>query len=199
MAISDRRHPLLIYARLFASWRTPALLITAAFMVLAGLAPGPLAEEWVRIVLVVGAAASLLLFVYALVGPRLSYVQCRPTHLRVSTPLFRLAISYSRIYTARPVPFEPANVRWTQESLVRPFLGTTMVALDLTGYPVAKRWLRLLLNPFMLPDNFLGLQFLVADWMALSRDIEVHRSQWQGRNQDRSRGDALTSLSIPRR
>jgi hypothetical protein len=105
MAKSDRHHPLLIYARLFGQWRVPALLITIALLVLAWLAPGPLANELVRAALATGAAASLLLFVYALVGPRLSYVQCRPTHLRVSTPLFRLAISYSRIHTARPVPF----------------------------------------------------------------------------------------------
>jgi hypothetical protein len=51
----------------------------------------------------------------------------------------------------------------------------------------------------MLSDKFMGLQFLVADWMALSRDIEVHRSQWQGRDRDRARGDALTSLLTPRR
>jgi hypothetical protein len=90
-------------------------------------------------------------------------------------------------------------VSWSQESLVRPFVGMTMPALDLNGYPVALRWLRLLLNPFMLSDKFMGLQLLVADGMALSRDIESHRSQWQGRAKDRARGDALTSLLTPRR
>lgn len=197
MAKSERRYPLLLYARLFARWRAPALLITAGCLALAWLAPGRLADEGLRLLLVLGAAASFLLFGYSLIGPRLSYVQCRPTHLWLSTPLFRLAISYSRIYTTRPVPFDPRDVRWTQESLVQPFLGTTMLALDLTGYPVSKRWLRLLLNQFMLPDNFLGLQLLVPDWMGLSRDIEVHRTHWQTRHQDRRRGDALTSLTMP--
>jgi len=198
MATSDRHHTLLIYSRLFSQRRVPALLITIMFLGLALLAPGPLSDDLVRAALATGAATGLLLFIYSLIGPRLSYVQCRPTHLRVSTPLFRLAISYSRIYTARPVPFEPAHVSWGQESLVRPFIGMTMLALDLTGYPVSLRWLRLLLHPLMLPDKFMGLQFLVADWMALSRDIEVHRSQWQGRDKDRTRGDALTSLLTPR-
>jgi len=199
MAKSARRHPLLIYSRLFAVWRFPTLLIGAILLVLAWLAPGPLADERLRLLLALGAAASLLLFGYSLLGPRWSYVQCRPTHLRLSTPFFPLAISYSRIYTARPVPFEPANVRWTEESLVRPFLGMTMLALDLTGYPVPLRWLRLLLNRFLLPERFIGLQLLVPDWMALSRDIEVYRSQWAMREHDRSRGDALTSLTMPRR
>jgi len=199
MAKSERRHTLLIYARQFRQWRTPALLITLVFAALAWLAPGPFSVEIVRAALATGAAVGLLLFLYTLIGPRWSYVQCRPTHLRVSTPLFRLAISYSRIHSARPVPFDSAHIRGAQSSLAQPFVGMTMIALDLNGYPVPLRWLRLLLNPFLLPDKFVGLQLLVADWMALSRDIEVHRSQWQGRDKDRARGDALTSLFTPRR
>jgi hypothetical protein len=196
---SNRRHPLLIYVRLFARWRTPALLLAIAFLVLVVWAPGPLADDVLRLALLAGAVDSLLLFIYSVLGPRLSYVQCRPTHLLVSTPLFRLAISYNRIHTARAVPFEPPNVSVAQESLVGPLRGMTMLALDLNGYPVARRWLKLLLNPFLLPDKFLGLQLLVPDWMALSRDIEVRRGQWQMRDRDRSKGDALTSLTMPRR
>ena len=192
MAKSDRRHRLLIYERVFAARRMPALLITVLLGVLAWFAPGALAEAYLRLVLVMGTAVALLLYLYTVVGPSLSYVQCRPTHLLVSTPFFRLAISYNRIYTTRPVPFDPLKVSWSQESVVQPFVGRTMLAMDLMGYPIARRWLRLLLNPFLLPDNFVGLQFVVADWMALSRDIEVHRSQWKAR--DRSRGDALTSM-----
>lgn len=199
MSKSARRHPLIIYARLFTPWRVPTLLITLSLLGLAGLAPGPLADERVRAVLLVGGGAAMVFFLYALVGPRLSYVQCRPTHFLLSTPFFRLAISYDRIYTARPVPFEPTNVKWTQAGLAHPFVGMTMLALDLNSYPVSLRWLRLLLNPLLLPNNFLGLQLLVPDWMALSRDIEVRRSQWKTRDRDRSRGDALTSLTMPRR
>jgi hypothetical protein len=199
MAKSIRRHPLLIYRRAFAQWRAPAALIALLFAVLAWLAPGPLADERVRALLWLGAGLGLLLFVYSLVGPRLCYVQCNDTHLLVSVPFFRLAISYSRIYTTRPTSFEPLNVPWTQEAQVKPFIGTTMLALDLNGYPVSKRWLKLLLNPYLLPDRFVGLQFLVADWMALSRDIEVHRSQWKTRDRDFRKGDALTSLTMPRR
>jgi len=195
---SERRHPLLIYARLFARWRAPALLLAIVFAALAIWAPGPLAEDVVRLALLAGGAASLVLYVYSALGPRLSYVQCRPTHLRVSTPLFQLAISYNRIVTSRPVPFDPVNVPAGHEPVVGPLRGQTMLALDLNGYPVARRWLKLLLNPFLLPEKFLGLQLLVPDWMALSRDIEVHRTQWQMRDKGRSKGDALTSLTMPR-
>ena len=177
----------------------PALLLVILFVALAAWAPGPLADDVTRLALLAGGLASLLLFAYSLLGPRLSYVQCRPTHLRISTPLFRLAVSYSRIITSRPVPFEPANVGPGQESIVTALHGMTMLALDLNGYPVARRWLKLLLHPFLLPNKFLGFQLLVPDWMALSRDIEVHRGEWQMRDRDRSKGDALTSLTMPRR
>jgi hypothetical protein len=173
----------------------PALLVTLVCLSPAWLAPGPLADERVRILLALGPVASSLLFGYTLVGPHLSYVQCRPTHLRVRTPFFRLVISY----TARPVPFEPAWVNWSEGALGRPFLGMTLLAVDLNGYPVPLRWQRLLPDRFMLPDNFLGPQFRVSDWLALSREIEVHRRQWKTRDQARTRGDALTSLTIPRR
>jgi hypothetical protein len=113
--------------------------------------------------------------------------------------LFQLVISYSRIYTARPAPFEPARVNWSEGTLGRPFLGMTLLAVDLHGYPAPLRWLRLLPDRFMPPDNFLGPQFLVSDWLALSREIEVHHRRWKTRDQARTRGDALTSLTIPRR
>ena len=199
MTSAPRRLPLLIYARLFSLWRLPALLIAALLGLLWWQAPGPVAEAPLSAVVLIGSVAALALFVFTLVGPRLSYVQCQPTHLRVNTPFFRLAISYSRIHTTRPVPFNPAQVRWTQAALVQPFRGRTMVAVDLNRYPVSLRWLRLWLNEFMLPAEFLGLQFLVADWMGLSRDIEVHRGQWKTRDRDQARQDSLTSLTAPRR
>jgi hypothetical protein len=74
-----------------------------------------------------------------------------------------------------------------------------MLAVDLNRYPLSARWLRLWLNEFLLPAEFLGLQFLVADWMALSRDIEVYRGQWKTRERDQARQDSLTSLTVPRR
>jgi hypothetical protein len=199
MPASSRRHPLLIYARLFALWRLPALLIGALCGLLWWLGPGPLALGPVRAALLVAAVAGLAFFVYTLLGPRLAYVQCRPTHLRINTPFFRLAISYSRVRATRPVPFDPSSVRWSERRLVAPFRGQTVVALDLYHYPVSRRWLRLWLNEFMLADNFLGLLLLVPDWMALSRDIAASRSQWQTRHRDQDRQDTLTSLTVRRR
>jgi hypothetical protein len=140
-----------------------------------------------------------VIFLYALLGPRLSYVQCRPNHLLVSTPLFRLAISYNRIRTTRPMPFAPERVRWSDQRLVAPFLGQTLVAVDLSRYPISRRWLRFFLMDYLLPASFVGLQFIVREWMALSLNIEAHRAAWKTRQRDREREEALTSLTVKRR
>ena len=163
--------------------RTPALLIAllcGGLWWFAALVPW-LASDVAQAALLITALIGGVLFLYAWVGPRLSYVQCQPTHLRVSTPLFRLAISYSRIRTTRPVNFLPAPQRWSQRRFVEPFIGRTIIALDLTGYPLGEKWLRLWLNEFMFPPNFMGLLLLTPDWMTLSRDFDTYRDQWKTR------------------
>lgn len=137
-----------------------------------------------------------LLYVYTVVGPAFSYVQGLPNHLLLSTPLYRLAISCRRIHTTRPVMFSPQGVRWTKQWLIQPYVGRTALAVDLNGYPVERRFLQLWLNEFVLPSDFLGLVLVTPDWMALSRDIESHRSEWKMRRKDAERDkNPLTSLS----
>ena len=194
-----RRHALLLYDRLYSAWRAPALLISGLFFLLWQAAPAPLNAEPLHSALLAGALAALLLFIYSLLAARLSYVECTPTHLRLSTPFFWLAISYSRIRIQRSVAFKPGRVPFGKRGLVRPLIGETMVAVDLFNYPVSRHWLRLWLMEFILPTRAQGLQFLVSDWMALSRDIEVGRSLWQARERDKARQMSLTSLLQPRR
>jgi len=189
------RHTLLLYARLFSLWRLPALVAAAATGAAAWWAPGPLAEISVRFPLAALSALSLAVFIYALVGPSLSYVQCRPTHLMLSTPLFRMAISYNRIRTTRPVPFDPVQVPWSDQRLVEPFREQTQIAIDLSRYPIKRRWLRFFLIRYMLPNDFVGLLFLVRDWMGLSRNLEAFRVAWQSHQRDKDREEALTSLT----
>jgi hypothetical protein len=195
MPAATRRHPLLLYARLFALWRTPALLVAVLCGVMGFWAPGPLDTVELRAGLLGLSGISLLIFIYALLGPRLAFVQCRSNHLLLSTPLFRLAISYNRIRTTRPIPFDPPRVRWSDHRLVEPFRGRTMLGVDLTRYPLGRRWLRFWLMDYLLPSNFVGLQFLVPDWMALSRDIEGQRAEWKTRQREAGQEEALTSLT----
>ncbi len=195
MAASPK-HSLLIYRRLYGAWRTTALLIALASGVLWWLAPAPVNSPWMQAAFLTLTLVAGLLFIYTLVGPALSYVQCRPNHLLLSTPLYRLAISYRRIHTTRPMLFAPRGVRWTKQWLVQPYAGRTALAVDLNGYPVERRFLRLWLNEFVLPNDLLGLMLVTPDWMQLSRDIEVHRGAWKTRRKDAERDqNPLTSLS----
>lgn len=196
MAAKSKRHPLLIYHRLFGAWRMPALLIALGCGALAWLAPAPLNTPVLRLALVAACGVAGFLFVYAAIGPRLSYVQCRPNHLLVSTPLYKLAVSYRRIHTTRPVRFVPTDVRWSRQWLVQPYRGGTVLAVDLNGYPVSKRFLRLWLNEFVLPADLQGLLLVTPDWMALSLDIESHRTSWKTHRKDSVKDkNPLTSLS----
>ena len=196
MAAKSKKHPLLIYHRRFAAWRLTALLIALSCGLLWWQAPAPVDTVVIRAGLLSAGVVAGLLFLYTALGPGLTYVQCRPSHLLVSTPLYRLAISYRRIHTTRPVLFAPVGVRWTKQWLVEPFAGRTALAVDLSGYPVERKFLRLWLNEFVLPGDFLGLLLVTPDWMTLSRDIESHRAEWKTRRKDAARDkNPLTSLS----
>jgi hypothetical protein len=176
-----KRHTLLLYARLYGMLRWPSLLIALLCGGLWGFAPGVplLASELAQASLLIISGVCGLLFLYALAGPRLSYVQCHPKYLRVSTPLFRVAISYSRIRTTRPVKFTPGRLPFTQGRMVDPFRGHTILALELMSYPMSEGVLRRMLSPFMFSASFKGLQFIVTDWMGLARDIDAYRDSWK--------------------
>ena len=184
MAASGKRHPLLLYARVFAMLRPPAFFIALLCGGLWWFAPRiPLfSSELAQGLLLVVIVLCSLLFLYTLVGPALAYVQCRPTHLLVSTPLFRLAVSYARIRTVRPVKFVPPNLGWSQRRFLEPFLGMTAISVDLKNFPLNEKLLRLWLNPYMFANDVTGLLLLTQDWMATSRDIDVYRTEWKTRN-----------------
>jgi hypothetical protein len=194
-----RRHSLLLYEKLYASWRLPSLLIAMLMSLLWRAAPAVLAAEPVHSALLAGAMAALLLFVYSLLAARLSYVECTPTHLRVSTPFFWLAVSYNRVRLVKAAEFAPGRIPWGGRRYAQPLTGQTQVTVELFHYPVHRNWLKLWLNEFILATHMHGMQFLVSDWMALSRDIEVGRSLWQARVRDQARQQALTSMLQPRR
>jgi hypothetical protein len=174
-----RRHPLLLYTRQLSRLRGATFLISVFSFILwyYALRIPPLSPAPVQAALIVAGVAAGLFFVYSLLGPRLSYVQCFPTFVRISTPLYRLVLSYSRIRSVRPVQFEPRRkLSSSQREILRPLLGQTCLAADLNGYPLGEKWLRFWLPPFMFAEDFTGLLFHVKDWMALSQEMESFRS-----------------------
>lgn len=181
---SQRRHPLLINRQRIYSWRWPSLLIG-----LGACAIAVFGERWVLpgniwippVIWAGGAALSLFLFVSTFVLPWMCYIEAKPKTLVVSVPFYQLAIGYQRIVTVRTGSFEPRNIGGLRGELAARFRGMPVVIVELKGLPLPRTWLRFILDWHAFPETGDGLQFLVADWMALNRQIEAGREAYAAR------------------
>ena len=175
---------LLIYERMWQRWAAVCGLIVLASATLWWFAPRMrILHRPLRILALIPAIACLIILVYAYLARRLAWVQCRSGHLRIQTPVYPLAISYARIKGVRPNTvvqvFNPAELKSAQRNWVRPYMGMTALVVELSKYPVSRKWLRLWFSPFLLPPNLTGFVFLVEDWMSLSRQLDDFRSGWE--------------------
>jgi hypothetical protein len=180
-----KRFRLLFYERIYAIVRWPLWLIVLGLAVIWWRAPfvgflAPL-DDW----LLYAAGLCLLLWAALNILQRIAYVQCFPAYFRIQTPLLRLAISYQRIRTVRPVVFKemhpPSKQPWSQRHFLEPLFGLTGVGVTVSSYPMPLRWLKLLLGRYMFTRDAPGFLFLVDDWMTLSRQIDVYRDLWRDR------------------
>jgi len=190
-----KRIRLLIYARMWQRWAWPCILIMLASVVLWWFTPRiPIIHQPFRVLTLVPALVALVLLVYTFLARRLAWVQCRPDHLRIQTPFYPLAVSYSRIKQVRPNTFnkifDPTKEKEARQRWLLPYWAKTVVVVELSKYPVSRSWLRLWFNPYMLSPDFVGFVFLVEDWMALSRQVDEFRNAWAMRRAERRRGAA---------
>jgi hypothetical protein len=192
-----RKHRLLIYERVHRQRRGLFLLAALAlFLVYAAIA-WPLIDEatlnslWLwppeyDILLLVFGVVFFLAFLYKLIAPRLTYVQCTERNVRIQTPLFPLFISYRRVTATRPNQwgrvYPPEKRTRRQRRLLEPISGAEVIVLDLKGWPMPLRWLKLWIPDVMFSPDGDGLVLWVKDWMALNRafsDIKDRRREEQ--------------------
>jgi hypothetical protein len=64
---------------------------------------------------------------------------------------------------------------WVQD-IFAPLSSRTALVIELTGYPVSPRLLRLFLSRFFFKDKTPHLVILVQDWMSFSAELESMRS-----------------------
>lgn len=186
------RYRLLVYERMWQSWALPCLMIAPASLALWWFAPrATFLSPRLRTLTLVPAIISILILMYAHAARRLAWVQCRPGYLRIQTPIVPLAISYGRIQLARLSTLAEvvriAGRKARKWQWLRPHWGRTVLVLELGKYPVSKAWLRLWFSPFLLTPNITGFVFIVKDWMALSRQLDDFRTQYEARQAARRR------------
>jgi hypothetical protein len=184
------RFRLLIYGRMWQRWAWPCILIVPASIVLWWYAPQiPIISARLSLLALVPALVSLVLLIYAYLAKQMAWVQCRPKNLRIQTPLYPLVISYSRIKIVRPSTFhqvfDPAKEKPARQRWLMPYWRKTTLVVDLSKYPFSKTWLRLWLSPYLLAPNTTGFVLLVEDWMALSRQLDTFRHDWENRRASR--------------
>jgi hypothetical protein len=178
-----RRFRLLIYERMWQRWAPPCFLTVPASVALWWFAPRiSIIYAPFRILALVPALVSLVVLVYAYLARRLAWVQCRPNHLRIQTPLYPLVISYSRIKSVRPNAFHqvfsPSAEKAARRRWLRPYWGRTVLLVELSKYPYSKTWLRLWFSPYLLAPDVNAFVFLIEDWMAFSRQMDTFRDDW---------------------
>lgn len=181
-----QRFTLLLYQRAMDRlWKTTLIL----GLLLAGLwwqapagwvIPIPAAYEgWVFVAAVVVLAFTL----FALLARRMTYVQARHDHLRLITPFLRLKISYRRVRSVHPAEFHqlypPGAMNWSERRFLEPFIGETVVVVELFDYPLPPTVLRFFLAPQIFHPQTVGLVLLVANWMQLSTEIDSFLAQWR--------------------
>jgi hypothetical protein len=111
-----------------------------------------------------------------------AYLQIYSNYLSVVTPFLRLKISFRRVRSIHPTLvqqlFPPNESSWSQRSFLEPFYGKTAVVVELTDYPMNPALLRLFLPAQMFSPHFIGLVFLVPDWMKLSTELDSVYGAW---------------------
>lgn len=184
-----RRHTLLPYKRSMDRLWKPTLLLG---LLLAGLwwqgAIGfivPL-DALGDAVVFVGALVVLGFTLYAILARHMNYVQAFSDHVRVVTPFLRMKISYRRIRSVRPVEFhhlyKPASLNWAEKRFLQPYFGETIVVMELFSYPLPPRTLRFFLPDYFFHPQMVGFVLIVADWMALTTEIDSLRGTWRTRS-----------------
>jgi hypothetical protein len=193
-----KRHPLLLYRRtmdrfVLATLPLGAVMAVIQWPVLGLVSPNQQPFD----ILLLG--ATIILLGMALVGILLrnySYVQARQDHLKLATPLLSLKISYRRLKSVHPTTigklFSINEASWSERRFLEPFYGETAVVVELSGYPLSKRFLRFFLGQHTFLPHGTGFVFLVPDWMGLSTEIDGLNGKWR-HMQSRSGSNARMS------
>jgi hypothetical protein len=190
---AGNRHPLLVYQRSLDRFFWPVLLVGVALLALwwVGSNGGYINQLWQDILVLGAGIFALFLAFFIFLARRVAYVQAFPDHLRLITPFLRLNISYRRIRSVHSAMvqqlFPPERAKGNEKSLLEPFYGQTIVVVELLGYPMSPRVLKLFLPRQMFNPKSAGFVLITPDWMALSTEIDSAIGTYRQAQQNKNR------------
>ncbi len=135
------------------------------------------------------AGIALAVGVFAFLARRMGYVQAHADYFVLATPFFRLKTSYRRVRSIRTTEFfrlfDVDNLKWSEESYLKPFVGESTVVVGLTDYPVSPRVIKLFFPNYILSPKGTEYVLLVPEWMGLSVELDSRYNEYRQRNRRR--------------
>ena len=183
MTRGGRRHPLVIYRKIVNRWWPETLGLGFLLCLLAWpVYRDPLGQtqswRWIGMLAAGGGTIIFALLLLAMRG--MAYVQVFPTHVKLVTPFLRLNISHKRLRRATTAEirtlFPPEKMRGWKREVIAPFGGRTAMVLELNGWPVSPKMMRIFLSHFFFKDKTPHFVILVDDWMKFSAELESMRA-----------------------
>ena len=185
MEKGGHRYPLVVYTHMINRWWPAILSIGVALFGLAWAVYTRGAEQksWLTFASLGGLHVFLGLLL--IVIRKSAFVQPFSDHLRLATPFLRLNISYKRFLRATSANmgalFPPNSVSSWQAEIIQPLAKMTALVIELNGYPMSRRMLRLFLSPlFFKKDPSAHIVILVDNWMKFSTELESMRTSGKG-------------------
>jgi len=178
------RHPLLLYRRLAAYFRTPSvwlMLVSAGLLVWNH-------PTWrgLRLTLVMTFLLPLVLLLLTLIMSRLAYVQCGEDGLFIQLPLRRLHVPYESILETRAAfmyeVFPPSKQPFSAHGFLNPLWNMTAVVTRLRYFPQPRRQLRLWMDSRMIVHD--GLVLLIKDYRHFRREMQEAMIRWRAGERD---------------
>ncbi|HET9588331.1 MAG TPA: hypothetical protein VFO91_06050 [Anaerolineales bacterium] len=183
MARAGRKYPLIVYRHMLNRWWPAMIAMGLGMFALAySVYIEPMSQflPWHWQVLAGVGVLSILVGVFFLIIRQMAYVQPLPGHLKLVTPFMRINISYKRIKktttTEMRYLFPPKSLSGWLQDIIAPLGSRTAMVIDLSGYPISPRVLRLFLSRFFFKDKTPHLVILVDDWLRFSAELESMRT-----------------------
>jgi hypothetical protein len=97
-------------------------------------------------------------------------------YLLIVSPFFRFKTSYKRLRGVRTTDFyrvfDVEKLSWAQERYLEPLIGSTVVAIRLSDFPLPPRLINLFFRNFLISQEGTEMVLMVPEWMSLSVELD---------------------------